>query len=156
MKTCDLCDANEDAVRICDPGFKDFGGLIEFEGPAWPIKAFEDNSLVREALATDGEGRVLVVDSGASMRYAMLGGNLAVLAADNGWAGVVINGCVRDTAELAEAKVGIKALGIHPRKTPKNRQGQVGVSVIIGSVTIDPGNWVYADEDGLIVSDYPL
>lgn len=156
MKTCDLCDANEDAARVCDPGFRDFGGIVEFDGPAWPIKAFEDNSLVREALATPGEGRVLVVDSGGSLRRAMLGGNLAALAAENGWAGIVINGCVRDTEELAQAQVGIKALGIHPRKTDKNGQGQAGVSVVVGSVTVDPGNWVYGDEDGLVISDYPL
>jgi len=154
MKTCDICDAYEDTdtVHVAEPIWQDFGGVTEFGGQAYPVKAFEDNSLVRDTLGTPGAGRVLVIDSGASRRCAMLGGNLAVMAADNGWSGVVVNGCVRDSEELARANVGVKALGTHPRRSLKRGEGQVNVTVGFAGITINPGDYVYADEDGLIVS----
>ncbi len=152
MKTCDLCDANEALVRIADPVFGDFGGVIEFSGRARTLKLFEDNSLVREALATPGNDSVLVVDGGGSLRCALLGGNLAALAEKNGWAGVVIDGCVRDSAELEIAKIGIKAIATHPLKSIKRGDGQVDISIDIAGISVNTGDWVYADEDGLIVS----
>jgi len=152
MKTCDLCDANEGKVQVCEPVFRDFGGLREFSGPAWPVSAFEDNTQVRKAVEMPGEGRVLVVDGGASMRCAMLGGNLAALAEKNGWAGVVINGCIRDSEEVAVCQLGVKALGTHPQRSTKRGEGEAGVSVTVAGVHIEPGFWVYGDEDGLIVA----
>lgn len=152
MKTTDLCDAHEDAVQVADPVWQDFGGIIEFGGAARTLKVFEDNSLVRRELETAGAGRVLVVDGGGSMRCALLGGNLAELAQDNGWAGVIVYGCVRDRLELAACKVGIKALGSHPRKSQKRGEGQAGLVLSFAGCQIREGSHVYGDEDGLIVS----
>ena len=117
---------------------------------------FEDNTKVRAAVEGDGAGQVLVVNGGASQRCALFGGNLAKLAADNGWAGIIINGCVRDTAELAAEKVGIKALGVHPRKSQKRDLGIYDVPVKFAGVRIYPGDWIYADEDGIILSPAKL
>ena len=154
MKTCDICDAYESTnkLQVAEPVWRDFGGVIEFGGEAYPVKAFEDNSLVRSALEKPGKGRVLVIDSGGSRRCAMLGGNLAVMAADNGWSGVVVNGCVRDSEELAAANVAVKALGTHPRRSMKRGEGQDNVTVGFAGITINPGDFIYGDEDGLLVT----
>jgi len=153
--TCDLCDAhkndNSGAFRVLPPVFKDFGGLRKFSGQVVTVKCFEDNSLVKAAVDSPGEGRVLVVDGGASLRRALLGGNLAVAAARNGWAGVVIDGCVRDVAELAQCKTGVRALAATPLPTEKRQQGQRDIAVQIQGVWIGPGDWLYADEDGIVV-----
>lgn len=151
MKTADICDKH-DHVEVLEPQFADYGAVTEFHGQAVTIRAFEDNSLVRAAVAEPGEGKVLVVDGGASMRRAMLGGNLAVKAEQNGWAGIIINGCVRDSHELIETDIGIKALGSAPRRTEKNNEGERDVIIGIGGVKIAPGDWVYADDDGIVVS----
>jgi regulator of ribonuclease activity A len=150
--TTDLSDAHPDRVRHCAPVFRDFGGRLAFSGPIATLKTFEDNSKVREAVEQPGEGRVLVVDGGGSLACALFGGNLAELAARNGWAGVVIHGCVRDTAELARADTGIKALAAHPKKSEKRGAGEFGVTVNFAGVTFAPGEWLYADGDGIIVS----
>ena len=153
--TCDLCDTHKNdisgAFRVLPPMFRDYGGVQKFSGPVVTVKCFEDNSLVKAAVDSPGAGRVLVVDGGASLRRALLGGNLAAAAAKNGWAGVVIDGCVRDVAELAQCQVGIRALAALPLPTEKRQQGQRDVSVQIQAVWIRPGDWLYADEDGMVV-----
>lgn len=154
--TTDLCDAHAKEVRIAEPVFRDFGGARAFSGAIATLKVFEDNSLVRDALEQPGNGRVLVVDGGGSLRCALLGGNLAQLAEKNGWSGVVVHGAVRDTRELAEANVGVKALAPHPKKSEKRGLGERDVPVTFAGVTFTPGEHLYADEDGVIVSGKAL
>lgn len=159
--TTDLCDANEDALadgslRAMEPGLLVLGGRTAFAGPAATLKLFEDNSLLADAVKTAGEGRVLVVDAGGSRRCAVFGGNLAAAAANNGWAGVVINGCARDSAEIAAADLGVRALALHPRRSVKRGQGERDVPVTFLGVTVRPGEWIYADADGVLVSARPL
>lgn len=160
VATCDLCDAHKNdvsgAFRVLPPVFKSFGAIQKFSGPVVTVKCFEDNSLVKEAVDSPGEGRVLVVDGGASLRRALLGGNLGAAAAKNGWAGVVIDGCVRDVAELAQCQTGIRALAAMPLPTEKRQQGQRDVAVQIQGVAVQPGDWLYADEDGIVVMQEPL
>ncbi|AGH83913.1 ribonuclease E activity regulator RraA [Ralstonia nicotianae] len=153
----DLCDAHEDqlasgAVRVLAPVFHSFGARAAFAGPAATLKVFEDNGLVRAMLEQPGEGRVLVVDGGGSLRCALVGGNLAKLAEDNGWEGVLVNGCVRDTRELAACNVGVHALVAHPRKSFKKNQGERDIGVQMPGAYIHPGEWIYGDEDGVLVS----
>lgn len=149
--TTDLSDAHQ-GLRYLAPFYQDFGRRLRFHGPAKTLVTFEDNTKLRAAMETPGAGRVLVVDGGGSMNCALFGGNLAKLGAENGWAGVIINGCVRDRAELAAANIGIKALASHPKKSQKRDLGTYDVSVCFSGVTIHPGDWIYADEDGVIVS----
>lgn len=153
FSTPDLCDAMGDAVRVAEPVFRDFGGVRRFAGPAATLRVHEDNALVRRALERPGDGRVLVVDGGGSLRTALVGGNIAALAAANGWSGLVIYGAVRDLGELAAARVGIKALAPSPRRSAKAGAGDEGIEVRIAGVAVRPGNFVWADEDGLIVAD---
>ena len=153
--TCDLCDEHKNdatgAFRVLPAVFRDFGGVQRFSGTVTTVKCFEDNSLVKAAVDSPGEGRVLVVDGGGSLRRALLGGNLAAAAAKNGWAGVLIDGCVRDVAELAAAKVGIRALASMPLPTEKRGEGQRDVAVQIQGVWVRPGDCLYADADGIVV-----
>ena len=140
--------------------FTDYGLVRKFCGPVVTVKCFEDNTLVKAAVDSQGwtdiagqrVAQVLVVDGGASLRKALLGGNLGAAAARNGWAGVVIDGCVRDTAELATHTVGIRALAAMPMPTEKRNEGQSGVAVQVQGVWVRPGDWLYADEDGMVVS----
>eukprot|EP00435_Cladocopium_sp_Y103_P077284 s1_g1023.t1 len=148
LATTDLSDAHADTVAHVDPIFFDYGGQLTFHGPITTLKVFEDNALVRSAVEGPGDGRVLVVDGGGSMRCALFGGNLAQLAAQNGWAGVVIYGCVRDRDELEAEAVGIKAIGHHPRKSIKKGLGDIDLPVTFGGITFTPGAWLYADRDG--------
>jgi regulator of ribonuclease activity A len=154
--TCDLCDAHKaddsGAFRVLPPVWRHFGARRAFHGPVSTVKCFEDNSLVKAAVESAGEGRVLVVDGGASLRRALLGGNLGAAAARNGWAGVVIDGCVRDVAELAACDVGICALAPMPLPTERHGEGQRDVAVRVQGVWVRPGDWLYADEDGIVVS----
>jgi regulator of ribonuclease activity A len=158
--TCDLCDAHEEdtsgAFRVLPPVFRDFGKAGRFAGPVATLRCIEDNSRVREAVNSPGEGRVLVVDGGGSMRRALVGGNLAVAAARNGWAGIVVDGSVRDAAELAKAGIGIKALALIPMRSVKRGEGQRDLPVEIQGVPVRPGDWLYADEDGIVVSSTSL
>ena len=159
--TCDLCDAHEDQLAdgrltVLPPIFKAFGNRLRFAGPARTLKVFEDNVLVRSALETPGEGAVLVVDGGGSLRCALVGGNLGALAEKNGWAGILVNGCVRDSAELNACDVGIRALATHPRRSFRKGLGDPEIAVDIAGVTVRPGQWIYADEDGVLVSAAPL
>ena len=153
--TCDLCDAHKNdsdgAFRVLPPVFRDFGGKAAFSGSVSTVKCFEDNSLVRTAVESAGEGRVLVVDGGASRRRALVGGNLAAAAARNGWAGIVIDGCVRDVAELAACAVGIRALACMPLPTEKRGAGERDVPVQIQGVWVRPGDRLVADADGIVV-----
>ena len=116
------------------------------------VKCFEDNSLVKQALESPGQGRVLVVDGGGSLRRALIGGNIGAAAARNGWAGVVVDGCVRDAAELAVCDVGIRALALMPWPTERRNEGQRDLPVMIQGTPVRPGDWLYADEDGIVVS----
>lgn len=150
--TTDLCDQHAKQVQVVDPMFADFGGHVAFAGPVSTIKCFEDNSLVREALEEEGAGRVLVVDGGGSDRCALVGDNLAQLAIDNDWAGILVYGCIRDTAEISEMPVAVKALAPHPLKSNKKGLGERDVAVRFAGVTFEPGAWLYADADGVIVS----
>jgi regulator of ribonuclease activity A len=164
LVTCDLCDAHKndapEQFRALPPVFKDYGLRRAFSGPVVTVKCFEDNSLVKAAVDSVGyletpEGRVgqvLVVDGAGSLRRALLGGNLGAAAARNGWAGVVIDGCVRDVAELAVQDVGIRALASMPMPTEKKNQGLKNLPVQIQGVWINPGDWLYADADGMVVS----
>ena len=156
LMTTDLSDAHPDA-QVCDPVFRDFGGRTDFHGPIQTLKIFEDNALVRAALETPGQGQVLVVDAGGSLRCAVLGGNLGQLAVKNGWAGVVVNGCIRDAAEIGALPVGVKALATHPRKSEKGlHSAHKDRIVAFAGVTFRPGAWLYADVDGIVVSDKPI
>ena len=154
--TCDLCDAHKADTsgdfRVLPPVFRSFGGRLKFAGRVSTVKCFEDNSLVKAALDEPGLGRVLVVDGGASLRRALVGGNLAAAAAKNGWAGVLVDGCVRDVAELAECDVGIRALAAMPLPTLRRNQGERDVAAQIQGVWVRPGDWLYADADGIVVS----
>lgn len=157
--TCDLCDAHKNdtdgAFRVLPPVFKDYGQRLKFSGPVSTVKCFEDNTLVKAAVDSAGHGRVLVVDGGASLRRALVGGNLGKAAAKNGWAGVIVDGCVRDSAELAECDVGIRALGLMPLPTEKRNEGQTDVAVQIQGVWVRTGDWLYADEDGIVIMNKP-
>jgi regulator of ribonuclease activity A len=159
FSTCDLCDLHKDdssgAFRVLPPIFRDFGGQLRFAGPVSTVKCFEDNSLVKAALDEPGQRRVLVVDGGASLRRALVGGNLGAAAARNGWAGVVVHGCVRDVAELAACDVGIRAMAAVPLPTEKRNAGQRDVAVQIDGVWVRPGDWLYADADGMVVMPAP-
>jgi regulator of ribonuclease activity A len=160
FSTCDLCDEHKGdysgALRVLPPVFRDFGARRQFAGPVVTVQCLDDNSLVKAAVESPGEGRVLVVDGGASLRRALLGGNLGVAAARNGWAGVLIDGCVRDVVELAVCDTGIRALGSLPLPTERRQQGLRDVVVRIQGVTVRPGEWLYADEDGTLIVDRPL
>jgi len=155
FSTCDFCDVHKDDLsgdfRVLAPLYKDYGGVSRFCGEVVTVKCHEDNTPVKLAVEREGLGRVLVVDGGGSMRRALLGGNLAASAARHGWAGLVIDGCVRDLAELRSAHVGIRALAHVPLPTVRQQPGQTGVSVLIQSVWVHPGEWLYADEDGIVV-----
>ncbi len=158
--TCDLCDAHEGdasgAFRVLSPVFRCFGADQAFCGPVHTVRAPEDNSRVREAVNSPGDGRVLVVDGGGSLRCALVGGNLAQAAARNGWAGLVVDGCVRDLAELRAAGIPVRALAAMPLRSVKRGEGQAGEPVHIQGVPVRPGDWLYADEDGIVVADRAL
>jgi len=154
--TPDLCDDYPELVRVLDPIFSNFGGRECFSGPLVTVKCFEDNSVVKELVGTPGEGRVLVVDAGGSMRRACLGDMLAEQASVNGWAGLVIYGCIRDVDEIMATDIGVQALGTHPMKTDKKGVGELGISVTFAGVTFSLGDYVYADNNGIIVSSQRL
>lgn len=152
----DLCDAYGDAVTVLEPMFSNFGGRDAFGGPVVTIKCFEDNSLVAEQVAEPGKGQVLVVDGGGSLRCGLLGDNLADKAAASGWAGVIVYGCVRDVDALATIELGVQALAPHPRKSVKRGLGDLNVPVTFGGTTIRPGQFIYADNNGVILADQAL
>lgn len=153
--TTDLSDANP-VASICEPGLHDFGGRARFFGQIATVRAPEDNTHVRGMLETPGDGRVLVVDGGAAKSCALLGDMLGELAVKNGWAGVIVNGYVRDSAALKKLELGVKALGTLPRKSKKGGAGEREVPVSFLGVSYAPGDWLYADEDGVLVSKTAL
>lgn len=153
--TPDICDAHPE-VAVVDPIFANFGGRDSFAGPVRTIKCFEDNSMVKQAVAEPGDGAILVVDAGGSYRCAMLGDMLAEQAVANGWAGIVMYGCVRDVDILATLDLGVQALGSHPRKSEKRGEGQRDIPVAIGGVSIMPGQWLYADNNGILIAEQRL
>jgi regulator of ribonuclease activity A len=154
--TPDLCDAYPELVKVVEPMFANFGGVDSFGGEIVTIKCFEDNSVVKEQVAMPGVGKVLVVDGGGSMRAALLGDMLAAKAAENEWEGIIIYGCIRDVDEIAETDLGVQALASHPMKTDKKGIGELNVPVTFGGVTFVPGHYIYADNNGVIVSSEAL
>lgn len=159
--TCDICDANEDklatgALAVLPPVFRTFGKQMTFSGQAATLKVFEDNVLVRAALETPGNGRVLVVDGGGSLRCALVGGNLGVLAEKNGWAGIIVNGCIRDSEEINACNIGVRALATHPQRSVRQGVGERDLRVSIAGVAVNPGDWIYADADGVLVASQAL
>ncbi|MBA1242700.1 MULTISPECIES: ribonuclease E activity regulator RraA [Pseudomonas] len=154
--TPDLCDAYPEHVQVLEPMFSNFGGRDSFGGEIVTIKCHEDNSLVKAQVETDGKGKVLVVDGGGSLRRALLGDLLAEKAAHNGWEGVLIYGCIRDVDMIAQTDLGVQALATHPMKTDKRGIGDLNVPVTFAGVTLKPGDYLYADNNGVIVSPVPL
>jgi regulator of ribonuclease activity A len=154
FKTTDLCDADAD-LQVAEPLLRHYGGAQRFAGPISTLKVFEDNSLVRSALEEPGQGRVLVVDGGGSLRCALVGDQLGALAMQNGWVGIVVYGCVRDVAELAQMPLGVLALANHPRRSMKRGEGQRDVAVRFAGVLFTPGQYLYADADGIVVAEAP-
>ncbi|MFE9200840.1 ribonuclease E activity regulator RraA [Micromonospora sp. NPDC007230] len=149
--TADLYDRYGETLGSCDTQLRQFGGVPAFGGPAVTVRCFEDNALVKSIVAEPGEGRVLVVDGGGSVHTALMGDLIAGTAAENGWAGVVINGAVRDVAALRTLPIGIKALGTNPRKSAKTGAGERDVPVFFGNCVFAPGAHVYSDDDGVVV-----
>jgi regulator of ribonuclease activity A len=161
FQTADLCDKYEDRVRtgelrVLEPMLNAYGRRESFHGRIATLKLFEDNSLVRKALESSGEGRVLVIDGGGSLRCALVGDQLAALGVKNGWAGIVVYGCIRDSAAMAGMDIGLRALDTHPLKSIKKGVGDPDVAVTFGGVTFAPGEQLYADEDGIVVAPGPL
>jgi regulator of ribonuclease activity A len=155
LATADLTDQHADTSVLALP-LRDYGRRTVFHGPISTLKVFEDNSLVRTAFEESGAGRVLVVDGGGSLRCALVGDILAELAHDNGWAGAIVYGCIRDSGVIAGMDIGIKALGTHPKKSVKRGEGQRDIPVEFGGVVFRPGEFLYADSDGVIVSPRAL
>lgn len=156
ISTPDICDDFAQQLRVLDSAFVNYGGLSSFYGEVVTIKCFEDNSVLKELVDTPGEGRVIVMDGGGSLRRAILGDMLAEKAANNGWAGIVINGCIRDCVEISNTTIGVKALNTHPMKTEKRGVGDLNVAVSFAGQTIKPGDWIYSDDNGIVISDTEL
>jgi regulator of ribonuclease activity A len=150
MSTADLLDAHGDDAAVCEAALRQFGGVRSFGGPIATVRCREDNVLVRQRAGEPGDGRVLVVDGAGSLRCALVGDNIAALALENGWAGLVINGCVRDSATLAGMAIGVTALGTHPRASGKLGDGEIDVPVTFGGVTFRPGARIASDDDGVV------
>ena len=151
--TADLYDKYGDDLKVALPIFKDYGAKRIFHGPISTVKAYEDNSLVRTALEEPGEGRILIVDGDESLRCAMLGDMLAKLGMENGWSGIIVFGCIRDADVIATIDIGVKALNSNPRKSLKQGLGDRDISVSFAGITFNVGEYVYADTDGIIVSE---
>jgi regulator of ribonuclease activity A len=152
----EICDQFADTVRILPPMFKNYGGKATFYGEVVTVKAFEDNSKIRELVSQHGAGKVIVVDGGGSLRHAMLGDMLAEKAAANEWQGIIINGCVRDVNAMAKIDLGVQALAAHPLKTEKRGLGDINIAITIGGVLIEAGQYIYADVNGVLISDEEL
>lgn len=151
--TADLYDEYGDKLQVALPVFHDYGGRKIFHGPVSTVKVHEDNSLVRAALEEKGEGRVLVVDGGESLRCALVGDILAQLGKDNGWAGIIVSGCIRDSAVIATIDIGVKALATNPRKSVKQGAGDRDIPVTFAGMTFFPGHYIYADSDGIVLAE---
>lgn len=152
--TADILDTHPGDARVCELVLLQFGGLGSFAGTVSTVRCFEDNAVVKRHVGEPGGGRVLVVDGGGSLRVALIGDMVAGLAAENGWAGIIVHGCVRDVAALRSLDIGIKALGTNPRPSGKSGAGEVDVPVEFGGVTFRPGAMLYSDDDGVVVIDH--
>jgi regulator of ribonuclease activity A len=156
LSTADLSDRYPQAL-VADLLFRNFGGLDFFYGPIVTVKVFEDNAMVRTLLEEAGHGRVLVVDGGGSLRCALVGGNLAMLGVSNGWSGILVNGCIRDSKEIRKTALGVKAIGTHPRKSERGlHTGHRNRPVAFAGVTFKDEQWLYSDDDGIVVSEVAL
>ncbi len=160
FKTADLtdefCTENCDEVQAAGMVFNSYGAKSRFHGEIVTLKLFEDNQLLRDQVYSDGTGKVLIVDGGASMRRALMGDMLAATAVENGWSGVIINGCIRDSVDMATMQLGVLALGTHPLKTVKAGVGETNVSIQFADLNFEPADFIYIDEDGIIISEKPL
>lgn len=156
MKTADLYDDYGEQLQVVTPAFANYGARRSFGGQITTLKLFEDNTLVRETLNQPGVGKVLVVDGGGSLRCALLGDQLAQLAVENGWAGIIINGCIRDADMIGSMDIGVKALNTNPAKSVKRGEGQRDIVVNFAGASFTPGDYVYADTDGIVVSEQSL
>jgi len=156
FQTADLYDDHSQKLSVVDPGYKMIGLKACFGGEIVTIKCHEDNSMVRETLGTDGNGKILVVDGGGSMRCALVGDRLAQKAIDNGWEGIIVNGCIRDSMLIDEMAIGIKMLNTNPAKSIKRGVGLLNEIVQFSGVTFKPGSYAYADRDGIVVCDEKL
>ena len=154
--TPDLCDDFPDDVSVLEPLLRNFGGISAFGGVISTVKCHEDNSLVKTAFDEPGNGRVLVVDGGGSMRRALLGDQIAKKAVANGWAGVIIYGCIRDVDIINSLQLGVQAIATTPLKTDKRNEGQRDITLKFGGVEFIPGHYVYADNNGVIVAPKSL
>ena len=156
LPTADICDKYPENTLVAKPIFKDFGGRTAFFGKAITLKTLDDNTKVRSSLESDGTNKVLVVDGEGSMNCALLGGNLASMASENNWSGIIINGCVRDQLEIIVENIGVKALAAHPKKSGKNDGGEFKVKLNFADVSISDDDFIYADEDGIVISNDEL
>lgn len=156
IKTADLCDAHNQELQYISLPLRDYGGVKSFYGEIATVQCFEDNSFVKKTLQVEGQNKVLLVDGGGSMRCALLGDLLAQLAIDNHWSGIVVNGCIRDSDIIANLKIGVKALATHPCKSEKKDRGTCNIEVNLGDVNCKPGDWLYADSDGVVVGKKAL
>jgi regulator of ribonuclease activity A len=159
--TTDLCDDHPNLLEdgrlaVLPPVFRHFGKHLRFCGRVTTLKVHEDNALVRAVLETQGDGNVLVIDGGGSLRRALVGGQLGLLAQDNGWAGIIVDGCIRDTDEINACEIGVRALAAHPQKSSKKGAGERNLRVHIAGVRVNPGDWIYADADGILVAQQKL
>lgn len=154
--TPELCDEYPDLIRVVQPLFNSYGGKSSFCGQIVTIKCHEDNSKVKETAGTKGNGQVIVVDGGGSLRRALLGDLIAADAVKNGWEGFIIYGCIRDVDAISNMNLGVKALNTIPLKTEKRRMGELNIPVSFGGVTFNPGEYLYADNNGIIVASKPL
>ncbi len=155
-QTPDLCDEYPGLVRVVEPMFKSYGGKSSFGGEIVTIKCHEDNSVIKQTASTPGMGKVIVVDGGGSLTRALLGDLIAADAVKNGWEGFIIYGCIRDVDAISEMNLGVKALNTIPLKTEKRGLGELNVSVSFAGATFNPGEYLYADNNGIIVSSKPL
>jgi len=156
VRTADVCDDFGDGLLVCELAFRDFAARHHFHGEVVTFATYEDNQGIREMLAAGGGGKVLVVDGRGSARRALCGGNIAAEAYKHGWEGMIFNGCIRDSHEFAQLDFGVKALGSTAMPPHKNGIGQPGVSLYIGNIAIHPGNYLYADQDAVIVLERPV
>ncbi len=156
FKTADLCDRFERKIEVAAPVFQAYGRNIAFSGAIRTVKVHEDNVLVKQMLSSSSDGCVLVIDGGASLRCALFGDQLAALASDNGWSGLVINGCIRDSETINKTALGVRALATHPRSSIKKGAGDMDIPVRFAEVIFVPGHYVYVDEDGIVISAAPL
>lgn len=152
LATADLCDAHRDKVKVCHIPFRSFGQVAAFHGPIRTLSVLDDNALVRQTLERPGHGAVLVINGGGSLKRALVGDNLAKLAIDNGWAGIIVHGAIRDSGVIDTMGVGLKALGTIPLRADRDAIGEIDIPTAFGGVIFTPGDWLYADADGVVVS----